>query len=82
MFSTRAKSDEDVRAGSVADGADRELGFRERSDLADEHDIECCVECRVNFRGDGDTAARQRQDDRLSLPEIRQFGGEGLTIYF
>jgi len=72
MFSTRAKSDEDVRAGSVADGADRELGFRERSDLADEHDIEC----RVNFRGDGDTAARQRQDDRLSLPEIRQFGGE------
>jgi hypothetical protein len=45
-------------------------------DFAHEHDVERCAQRLGNLETDADTAARQCQDDRLRIFEMRQFGGQ------
>src|SRR5215472_13455763 len=68
--------DKGLGRGAVCHCTDREFGLPRHPDLAYEDDIERRVERLGNLETDGNAAARQCQDHRLSFLQMRQLAGK------
>src|SRR5215469_8590088 len=68
--------DEDLGGRPIGNGTQSELGLPGHPDFAHQHDVEWRAERLGNLKTDSDTAARQCQDDRRPIFELRQFGSQ------
>src|SRR5215472_16120333 len=68
--------DEDLGGCPIGNGTQSQLELPGHPDFAYQHDVERRAERSGNLKTDGDTAARQCQDDRRPVFELRQFGGQ------
>src|SRR6516164_2424992 len=74
--------DKRFRTGSVGHRAEGQLGLPGDPDFLHEYDVEWGIESLGYLEADRDTAARQRQDDRLRLFQVRELASKtvaGLT---
>jgi hypothetical protein len=65
-----------LRAGAIGHRAESQFGLPGDPDLPDEYNIERRIEYLGNLEADRDPTARQCQDDRLSVFQMRQFIGK------